>query len=537
MSVPATKINPASDRLSSAEMAMEVEALQSHFSLFFFCFSISFVVVAVLVELLRTRPWWCNCAVCKAYVTSSWSAEFDNICDWYAHLLRESPTRTITVHVLRCTVTANPDNVEHMLKTRFDNYPKGKPFASILGDLLGQGIFNVDGEHWRFQRKMASDELGSAAVRVFASQIVADEVRCRLLPLLDMACKNDAVLDLQDVFRRFAFDSICKISFGLDPSCLELSLPMSEFAAAFDMATRLLAGRATHTIPVIWKVKRLFNWGSEGQIREAIELVDLLAKEVIHHRRKLRFASGQDLLSRFMRCIDNDRYLRDIVISFVLAGRDTVASALTSFFMLLSRYPAVCSAIRDEVKDIVGDAPSLTSYDQLRELHYLHAALYESMRLYPPVQFDSKFCLDDDVLPDGTFLRKGTRMTYHSYAMGRMEELWGSDYAEFRPERWLRHGQFVPESPFKYPVFQGGLRVCLGKEMALMEMKSVVASVIRDFDVDVLGGNQPPKFAPGLTATLSGGLAVRARPTRHKLTTVKTHCQKNLCCNSTRNIV
>ncbi|URD75581.1 Cytochrome P450 [Musa troglodytarum] len=133
------------------------------------------------------------------------------------------------------------------------------------------------------------------------------------------------------------------------------------------------------------------------------------------------------------------------------------------------------------------------------------------MRLYPPVQFDSKFCLDDDVLPDGTFVRKGTRMTYHAYAMGRMEELWGSDYAEFRPERWLRHGQFVPESPFKYPVFQGGLRVCLGKEMALMEMKSVVASVIRDFDVDVPGGNRPPKFAPGLTATLSGGLAVRAR--------------------------
>ncbi|XP_018677578.2 cytochrome P450 94C1 isoform X2 [Musa acuminata AAA Group] len=289
---------------------MEVDALQSHFSLLFFSFSISLVVVAVLVELLRTRPWWCNCAVCKAYVTSSWSAEFDNLCDWYAHLLRESPTRTITVHVLGCTVTANPDNVEHMLKTRFENYPKGKPFSSILGDLLGHGIFNVDGEHWRFQRKMASAELGSAAVRVFASQIVAEEVGFRLLPLLDMACKNDAVLDLQDVFRQLAFDSICKISFGLDPGCLQLSLPMSDFGAAFDKATRLLAGRATHTIPAIWKVKRLFNRGSEGQIREAIELVDLLVKEVIHQRRKYGFASDQDLLSRFMRCIDNDSLLR-----------------------------------------------------------------------------------------------------------------------------------------------------------------------------------------------------------------------------------
>ncbi|RWW20619.1 hypothetical protein GW17_00015268 [Ensete ventricosum] len=491
---------------------MEVEALRFHFSLLFFSFSTSFVIFAVLVELLRIRPWWCNCAVCQAYVTSSWTADFDNLCDWYTHLLRTSPTRTVTVHVLGCTVTANPDNVEHMLKTRFDNYPKGKPFATILGDLLGCGIFNVDGDLWRFQRKMASTELGSAAVRAFASRTVAAEVGGRLLPLLDVACECGRVLDLQDVFQRFAFDNICKISFGLDPGCLELSVSMSEFAAAFDKATRLSARRATHTIPLIWKAKRLFNWGLERELREAIGLVDLLAKEVIRQRRKLGFASDQDLLSRFMGCVDNDKYLRDIVVSFMLAGRDTVASALTSFFMLLSRHPAACTAIRDEVELIVENSQALPSCDQLRKMHYLHAAICESMRLYPPVQFDSKFCLDDDVLPDGTFVRKGTRMTYHVYAMGRMEELWGRDWAEFRPERWLCHtGAFTPESPFKYPVFQGGLRVCLGKEMALMEMKSVIASVIREFDVDVIGGNRPPKFAPGLTAIFSGGLAVRVR--------------------------
>ncbi|XP_065018062.1 cytochrome P450 94C1-like [Musa acuminata AAA Group] len=491
-----------------------LEAFRSRFSIFFFSFAAGFVLLAVVLELLRCMPWWCSCPVCEAYVTKSWAARFDNLCDWYAHLLRESPTRTIHIHVLRNTVTANPDNVEHMLRARFDNYPKGKPFSAILGDLLGRGIFNVDGDPWRFQRKMASAELGSTAVRFFACCIVTAEVRERLLPLFDAACAGYAVLDLQDVFRRFAFDNMCKISFGLDPGCLELSLPASEFAAAFDKASMLSAWRATSTMPIVWRAKRLLNRGSERELRDAIRLVNLLAKELIRQRRKLGFSSNHDLLSRFMACVDDDKYLRDITISFLLAGRDTVASALTSFFLLLSRHPDVRSAMRDEIDRVVGRGAATASYDHLGDLHYVHAAIHESMRLYPPVQFDSKFCLDDDVLPDGTFVGRGTRVTYHAYAMGRMEELWGSDCHEFRPQRWLRNGTFAPESPYKYPVFQGGLRVCLGKEMALMEMKTVIVAVVRQFDIDIdidVQAAWPPKFAPGLTASLKGGLPVRIR--------------------------
>ena len=62
---------------------------------------------------------------------------------------------------------------------------------------------------------------------------------------------------------------------------------------------------------------------------------------------------------------------------------------------------------------------------------YTHAALSESMRLYPPVPLDSKEAADDDVLPDGTVVKRGMRVTYHVYAMGRSERLWGSDWAEF----------------------------------------------------------------------------------------------------------
>ncbi|CAA2971335.1 cytochrome P450 94C1-like [Olea europaea subsp. europaea] len=474
---------------------------------------LSIVMIIFLALFILKKRVYCNCETCQTYINSSWKIQFDNLCDWYTHLLQKSPTRTIHIHVLGNTITANPDNVEYMLKTRFDNFPKGKPFSAILGDFLGRGIFNVDGDLWRFQRKMTSLELGRVSVQKYAFEVVHHEIDERLLPLLaSVAGKEDGILDLQDIFKRFSFDSVCRVSFGLDPKCLHLSLPITKFAAAFDLASKLSAERAMTASPLLWKMKRLFNIGSEKKLRHAIEKINLLAHEVIRQRRKFRFSEEKDLLSRFMGTISDEKYLRDIVISFLLAGRDTVASALTCFFWLMAKHPEVEVAILVEADRVIGQNEELTSYKQLKELHYLRAAVYESMRLYPPIQFDSKFCSEDDVLSDGTSVKKGTRVTYHPYAMGRMEEIWGSDCLEFKPERWLKdEGVFFQENPFKYPVFQAGVRVCLGKEMALVELKSVALSLLRRFRIELAQPQTTPKFSPGLTATFKGGVPVLVR--------------------------
>ena len=211
-----------------------------------------------------------------------------------------------------------------------------------------------------------------------------------------------------------------------------------------------------------------------------------------------------------MRTVSDETFLRDIIVSFLLAGRDTIASALTSFFWVISTHPAVESAIQLEADRVIGPTSNPTSFDQIRNLHYLQAAIFESMRLYPPIQFDSKFCQNDDILPDGTFVRRGTRVSYHPYAMGRMEQIWGTNCLEFNPERWLKNNIFCPENPFKYPIFQGGFRFCLGKEMALFELKIVALSVIRHFRIQSTtpSSSVAPRFSPGLTATFCGGFKV-----------------------------
>lgn len=73
---------------------------------------------------------------------------------------------------------------------------------------------------------------------------------------------------------------------------------------------------------------------------------------------------------------------------------------------------------------------------------------------------DPKGILADDVLPDGTVLKKGGLVTYVPYSAGRMTELWGEDAHEFRPERWLKDGVFIPVSPFIFNAFQVNYDSC-----------------------------------------------------------------------------
>ncbi|XP_024310437.1 cytochrome P450 94C1-like [Brachypodium distachyon] len=300
---------------------------------------------------------------------------------------------------------------------------------------------------------------------------------------------------------------------------------MSDAAAAFDTATRLSAVRGMAVSPLLWKMKRLLSVGGEGELKKAIKVVHELANAMIRERRSLGVDNkSPDLLSRFMsagsgtntNAMDHDnedKFLRDIVVSFLIAGRDTISSGLTTLFMLLSKHRAAGAAMRAEATK-ASDANAMT-YEELKALHYTHAAVHESLRLFPPVQFDSKFCAAADVLPDGTYVDAGSRVMYHPYAMGRMPSIWGDDCEEFRPERWLTGAgaTFEPVSFFKYPVFQAGLRVCLGKELAIMEMKAVCVAVLRAFDVKVVGERAvrecAPVFAPGLSASIQGGLPVK----------------------------
>ncbi|CAN6371895.1 unnamed protein product [Urochloa humidicola] len=513
------------------------------------CYMLWWLVACCLLFLLygaKLRSGWSHGHGPQSYpVIGCLVAFYQNrrrLLDWYTELLAASPTQTIVVDRLgarRTVVTANPANVEHILKGNFGNYPKGKPFTDILGDLLGTGIFNVDGELWYAQRKLVSHEFSARALRELEFAVLEDEARTRLVPALALAAARGAAVDMQDLLRRFSFDVICRVSLGVDPGCLDPALPAAppRLAAAFDAAAGIIARRGAAPVAAVWKAKRALGLGSERRLREEIAVIHEAVMDLIHIRKKERallldqelnadftaagVGSGgrrSDLLSRMIECGYPDEAIRDMVISFIMAGRDTTSSALTWFFWLLTRHRDV---EREVLEEVTGGGAGGGAAGGQGKMRTLHAALCETMRLYPPVAWDSKHAAAGDVLPDGTRVERGDRVTYFQYGMGRMESIWGTDAADFSVRRWLdlpESGGAPPPaavvagvSPFKYPVFQAGPRTCLGKEMAFVQMKFVASTVLRRFELAPVDEGRVPVFLPLMTAHMAGGLNVTVR--------------------------
>lgn len=426
------------------------------------------------------------------------------------------------------SMTVDPSNIEYMLKTRFSNFPKGWYYRERFSDLLGDGIFNADDAIWKEQRRVATLEMHSSRFINYSAKTIQDLVHNKLLKLIEKLAKSNDHINLQEVFLRFTFDNICTAAFGVDPGCLALHLPRVPFAKAFEEATELTLFRFM-VPPFVWKLMKFFNIGSEKRLKEAVRVVHEFAeKTVVDRRVEWRKFGGlddrSDLLSRLIEAQEgmndrfSDKFLKDFCISFILAGRDTSSVALSWFFWLLHTHTHVERQILCEITEIINNMKGVKDMsdvvfgvDELKKMDYLQAALSESLRLYPSVPIDFKEALEDDIFPDGTPVYKGDRVIYSIFSMARCEAIWGKDCMEFKPERWMRDGQFATESQFKYPVFNAGPRLCVGKKFAYMQMKMVAASILLRYSVSVVEGQD---VVPKMTTTLymKNGMLVTFKP-------------------------
>ncbi|KAL6128694.1 hypothetical protein ACLB2K_072049 [Fragaria x ananassa] len=423
------------------------------------------------------------------------------------------------------TVTCDPKNVEHILKSRFDNYPKGPTWQSVFHDLLGEGIFNSDGDTWLFQRKTAALEFTTRTLRQAMARWVSRAIKQRFCPILKAAELKGEPVDLQDLLLRLTFDNICGLAFGKDPQTCAAGFPDNSFASAFDRATE--ASLQRFILPeVLWKVKKWLGLGMEVTLSRSLVHIDEYLSNVIATR-KLELQSQQkdgnphdDLLSRFMKKKESysDTFLQHVALNFILAGRDTSSVALSWFFWLVTLNPIVEEKILREIctllietrgEDVASWLEESLEFEEIDRLIYLKAALSESLRLYPSVPQDSKHVVRDDVLPDGTFVPAGSSVTYSIYATGRMKSSWGDDCLEYRPERWLSSDgkRFIMHDSSKYVAFNAGPRICLGKDLAYLQMKSVAASVLLRHRLTVVPGHKVEQKM-SLTLFMKYGLMV-----------------------------
>ncbi|GJV44162.1 alkane hydroxylase MAH1-like protein, partial [Tanacetum coccineum] len=128
--------------------------------------------------------------------------------------------------------------------------------------------------------------------------------------------------------------------------------------------------------------------------------------------------------------------------------------------------------------------------NELDKLVYLHGALCESLRLFPPVPFNHKSPLQPDILPSGHQVDQNTKIILPFYSMGRMKSLWGEDCMEFKPERWILENRRIKHEPsYKFTAFNAGPRTCVGKNMAFSTMKMLSTTIIYNYHIELVKGH------------------------------------------------
>jgi cytochrome P450 len=277
--------------------------------------------------------------------------------------------------------------------------------------------------------------------------------------------------DIQPLNFRLTIDSATEFLFGESVNSQLSALPGctgSEDDAAFVTAFE-------NCQDIIAKAFRFNDWYSIGLSKEYYESCKVchryihrfVQKAIDHEKEKKFLAPGQKekyfFLEELAAQTQDPVEIRDQLLSILVAGRDTTASLLGFFWLMLAENQDIFDRLRKIVIDDFGTykRPQNITFSSLKGCSYLQWCMNETLRLFPTVPLNSRRSVRDTTLPRGggsdglspVFVPKDTEVNYSVYVTHRNKAIWGPDAEKFIPERW--NGR---KPGFEYLPFNGGPR-------------------------------------------------------------------------------
>jgi len=385
----------------------------------------------------------------------------------------------------RMAFFTGPDMVKTLLLTRWDEFPKGRLQVEILEPIFGQAMLSAEGKEWRWQR--------SAAAPLFRHEEL----------LHDLPAMNAAARGALEFWRAAPAGTVQPIHDDMMRAAFHVIGNSMLTGGAEEVLSSIEKGHADYYAGMNWwvvyRLLKLPHWlprpggkamrAHETRLREAaIELVKA---------RRANAAEGRDLLARMLRASDPEtgRTLTDVnvaenIVSFLMAGYDTSALAVTWALYLVSQSPEWEERIRREVNAVVGTGP--VKAEHLDSLVVVQQVLNETLRLYPTAPIILRD-IPKDTEFDGITVPAGTIGLIPIYAIHRHRALW-QDPDCFDPDRFSPDHGGKP-SRFQFMPFGAGPRICIGAAFSMLEATVMLSTFIRDAHFDL---------APGFTPKPSG---------------------------------
>ncbi|KAI1786673.1 cytochrome P450 monooxygenase pc-3 [Ganoderma leucocontextum] len=406
--------------------------------------------------------------------------------------------------------TQDPNVVKAVLATDFQNYEKGEMFHHFTDSLFGTGVFNSDGEMWKFHRSMSRPFFSRERISHFD---LFDRHADTALSKIRERSQANIAFDFQELIARFTLDSATEFLFGNCVHSLHSPMPYpngmsphntveepksikEKFPHAFATAQLIVSERPR--VGWLWPLKELFKSKTDEPMSIVDAFIDPLLQEALRKKEEHEKAGigidvneGQDdeaLLDHLVKQTSDYKILHDETLNILLAGRDTTAAALTFGVYLLCQHPHILKRLREEIAEHVGFQRRPT-YDDVRNMKYLRAFLNETLRLYPPVPFDIRFSIKEGTLPNADptgkpiYIPAKTAISYSIINMHRDPVYWGPTAQEFDPDRFIdeRVGKYLVPNPFIFLPFNAGPRICLGQQFAYNEMSFFMIRLLQHF--------------------------------------------------------
>ena len=436
---------------------------------------------------------------------------------YLADLVKHYGKRTIKIDspLEKGIFTIEPENIKAILATNFESFGLGSIRHDNFAELLGDGIFTLDGQGWSLSRSLLRPQF--ARDRISDLELFEHHFQnmIKLIP------SDGSTVDMQELFFRLTIDAATEFLFG--ESIYNLLDDKDNFATSFNFGQEILARRVafgdkywlyrppqfvdackhvhSHIRPYVERAIAI----SQGKKTETNEKNDFDEQE-----KKYVF------LDHLAKETKDPKQLQDQLINILLAGRDTTASLLSWTVWVLSTRPDVFEKLRNEVIETCGIQPP--DYTQMRSMKYMRSVLNEVLRLWPIVPNNMRMALRDTQLPLGggpdekspIFIPKGSSVNYSVYLMQRDKKWYGEDADVFDPERWFR---WVPEG-WTYLPFNGGPRICLGQQFALNEASYTIIRLLQHYEK--IENRQPEGVGEQLSLTMAcrGGVHVGMIPAK-----------------------
>lgn len=357
-------------------------------------------------------------------------------------------------------------------------------YYKFLHGFMHEGLITANKEKWQVRRKLLTPVFYTAMLKDFFEVFCEESDRM----VEELRGKAGETVETWPIMMRHTLNMICLTNMGIR---------LSDYGAGGEAYRKGYDVFKDHGLirlvkPWLFADALYKLFGYQKELDAAIGPAANFTKSIIAQRKKmyedsLKNDSGEkkrktmlDVLLEIQRegLIDDHGILEECE-TFTVAGHDTIAGCMTFASMLLGVYPEHQERILEEIEATVGDSTEFT-YDEINRMDFLNRFVKETMRLYPPVQYISRE-LAEDVQWDNELFPKGTTCQIHLYDVMHDPACF-KDPQKFDPDRFLPENS-VGRNSFAYIPFSGGIRPCIGQKTAYVEIKVIIAKLVKNFRI------------------------------------------------------